>query len=252
MKYRSTQTFEFSNKQPKYVVAFMVHKMPKYAKIPINAEDAKIVCGAKNAPTIPAEGKCPFIVKDTEVYYRTFHDKTYGAVHGAVVRVEDVLRIAPDMVSSHENYLNTSKSISVFVFESNCKISLSFVDIGNKEACRLHVKFVIAPITDEVFDQVVIEDQDNIFLSCNSVLKSFEQNVEFIKELGRDPKKKKVDRSQEINFPTESYMWPLEETQLPEHQAAIKAFKKEIHMTLKLKSVEEGKTFMANVRSLMQ
>ena len=116
MKYRSPQTFEFSNKQPKYVVAFMVHKMPKYAKIPINAEDAKIVCGAKNSPTIPASRKCPFNVENPEVYYRTFHDKTYGAVHGAVVRVEDVLRIVPDMVSSHENYLNTSKSTSVFLF----------------------------------------------------------------------------------------------------------------------------------------
>ena len=251
MKYGFTQTFEFSNKQPKYVVAFMVHKMAEYAKTPINAEDSLPVSGAKNAPIKPAAGKCPFVVENPEVYYRTFHDKTYGAVHGAVVRVEDILRIVPDMVSKNEIYLNKRKSISIFV-ELKCKISFSFVDIGIKEACRLHLKFVIAPITDRVFDEVVIEDQDNIFLSCDSVLKSYEQDVQFIKEVGRSSKKKIVDRSQEINFPTEYYMWPLEETQLPKHQEAIKAFKKEIHMILKLKSVEEGNTFMANVRSLMQ
>ena len=59
-------------------------------------------------------------------------------------------------------------------------------------------------------------------------------------------------RSQEVQFPTECYKWPLEETQLPEHQADIVNFKKRIHMELKSKSVQEAKAFMDKVISLMQ
>ena len=114
MKYGLTQTFEFSKKQPKYVFAFMVHKMAEYAKVPINAKDSLPVCGAKKGPIKPPLGKCPFIVKNQGVYYRTFHDKTYGFVHGAVVQVEDTLRIVPDMVSFNEKKDGKRKNFSFF------------------------------------------------------------------------------------------------------------------------------------------
>ena len=193
MRYRFEQTFEFSNKEAKYIFAFMVHTMAEYAKIPINAEDAIPVCGPKKAPPKPADGKCPFIVKNQEVYYRTFHDKTFGAVHGAVVEIEDALRIVPDMVSKHENYLNKSKRVSVFVFVFKCKMSFSISDIGIVEACRLHLKMVFTPITSSMFDQVVIEGKDNLFLSSDSVMNRFEMSVQFISEkLGSN--KKIVDR----------------------------------------------------------
>ena len=61
-------------------------------------------------------------------------------------------------------------------------------------------------------------------------------------------------RSQEVQFPTECYKWPLEETQLPEHQADIVNFKRMIHNRLndESKSVQEAKAFMDKVISLMQ
>ena len=119
--------------------------------------------------------------------------------------------------------------------------------IGKLEACRLYWKLVISPITHEVFDQVVIQGTEKLFLTCESVLKSYEQNVQFIKEVRRNQKKKMVDRSQEVNFPTEYYKWPLEDHQ--ERQEIIK-FKRFIHKKLESMSIQECNTFMAKVKSL--
>ena len=81
----------------------------------------------------------------------------------------------------------------MFVFVLKCKTSFSISDIGIVEACRLHNRLIIAPITSSMFDQVVIEGKDNLFLTSDSVMNRFEMSVQFISEkLGSN--KKIVDR----------------------------------------------------------